>query len=154
MFSKSDTPAVPMGPREDFYDAAHKELDAMNGADKSATKDDGGKPMVYSLFLAYFPRAIREVAKVSEYGMKKYNAKPETQGFRKVLDAKRRYADGLVRHLLDEVTDGPINEKDGGVRHAAQQAWNAMARLEIILEQEENSGGDNVRRLARVARRV
>ena len=122
-----------------------RQLEEMAGkvTPKAATKDDGGKPMVYSLFLAYFPRAIREVARVSEYGMKKYHAKPETQGFRAVPDAVRRYGDGLVRHLLDEITDGPINEKDGGVRHMAQQAWNAMARLEVALEKEERERRGN-----------
>lgn len=103
----------------------------------SNTKDDADKVPVFSLALAYFPRAIREVAKVSQFGMIKYNAKPEDKGFLKVPDGRRRYTDGMLRHTLDEVTDGIINVKDGNLRHDAQAAWNALARLEMALIEEE-----------------
>ena len=106
-----------------------------------ARKDDTGKPMVHSLALAYFPRALRAVTEVSEFGLEKYKAKPEDKGFLKVDNPIRRYTDGLVRHLIDEVVDGPINEKDGGLHHDAQVAWNALARVEMRLIQEERIKG-------------
>jgi len=38
----------------------------------------------------------------------------------------------MLRHLLAEETEGPI-DNDTQCLHAAQVAWNAMARLELIL---------------------
>jgi hypothetical protein len=92
--------------------------------------------MAYSLCLSYVPRALAEIAKVSRFGMEKYNAKPEDKGFLKVPDAHRRYSDALVRHLLAE-TKGVYNPADGGLRHDAQVAWNALARLEMALIEME-----------------
>jgi hypothetical protein len=102
----------------------------------SSSKDDSGKTMIHSLCLSYFPRALAEVAKVSRFGMEKYNAKPEDKGFLKVPDARRRYSDALVRHLLAE-TKEVYNPADGGLRHDAQVAWNALARLEMALIEGE-----------------
>ncbi|MQB00207.1 MAG: hypothetical protein GEU78_07935 [Actinobacteria bacterium] len=98
----------------------------------SSSKDDSGKSMAYSLCLSYFPLALAEVAKVSRFGMEKYNAKPEDKGFLQVPDARRRYSDALVRHLLAE-TKEVYNPADGNLRHDAQVAWNALARLEMAL---------------------
>ena len=106
----------------------------------SNTKDDSSKPMVFSLVLSYFPRALEEIARVSEFGMKKYNAKPETKGFLQVDDGVRRYSDGLVRHLLAEAKGETFNKADGDLWHAAQTAWNSLARLEMLLIEDDDAG--------------
>ncbi len=78
-----------------------------------------------------FPLAMIEIAKVTAYGMEKH----ANRGWRTF---KPSYGIGyhtgkLGRHLLAEETDGPINKNDGGLLHAAQVAWNALARLEHML---------------------
>lgn len=118
-------------------DAMQGSLDEKPAATRGAAKYDQGKPRIGSLFLAYFPRAIREVTAVSEFGAQKYGAEPEDKGFLEVENAHRRYTDGLVRHLMAELQGDTYNREDGLVRHDAQVAWNALARLEIALIAEE-----------------
>lgn len=98
-----------------------------------AEKKDVGKPLVVSLFMNYFPRAILAVVSVSEYGMRKYRGNPEGTGWQKVEDGARRYGDAIGRHIVKEKMEGPYDDSDSGLSHAAQHAWNALARLEIML---------------------
>lgn len=99
---------------------------------ESGAKLDAGKSPVLRGVLQYFPRALEAVANVSLHGSTKYAWK----GWHDVPDGINRYGDALARHLLAEVTEGPI-DKASGLMHAAQVAWNALARLEKMLEQEE-----------------
>lgn len=93
-------------------------------------KDDSAKPMVVQGFMQYFPNAIAEVARVSEFGARKY-----AWGNWQFVDAGiERYTEALGRHLL--ATDLVDNESN--LLHAAHIAWNAMARLELILKEKKN----------------
>lgn len=118
-------------------DVSHHPIQAGSVELTSSSKDDVGKRMVSSLVFGYFPRALRAVAEVSEYGMRKYNADPGDRGFLDVDDAERRYTDALGRHLLEDLEGQVINHEDGGVRVDAQIAWNALARIEYRLIEEE-----------------
>jgi len=95
-------------------------------------KLDAGKAPISQGVLQYFPRALREVSLVSLAGARKYAWK----GWEKVPDGVSRYSDALGRHLLAEEIDGPI-DADTGMLHAAQIAWNALARLELMLRARE-----------------
>ena len=96
-------------------------------------KLDAGKAPIAQGVLQYFPRALTAVAMVSLAGSKKYSWK----GWEKVDDGFNRYSDALGRHLLAESAEGPI-DKDTGAYHAAQIAWNSLARLELMLRELEN----------------
>lgn len=107
-----------------------------DSADKVAagnTKYDGGKSPIYRGGLAYFPVAISAVATVSAFGASKYS----WNGWRGVDDGINRYTDALVRHLAYEA-EGESVDPDSGLIHAAHTAWNALARLELIIEQQKN----------------
>ena len=110
------------------------ESDPIYGTDlkQPGTKADAGKSPVLQGCFQYFPRALLEVARVSECGAKKYSWK----GWESVSDGINRYGNALGRHLLYETTEGAI-DKDTGLLHAAQEAWNALARLELILREME-----------------
>jgi len=97
-------------------------------------KLDYGKPMAG--LLGDFGNALIEVAKVSTFGAQKYSR----GGWLHVDDGISRYTDAMWRHLLVEA-NGPI-DKDSGMRHAAQVAWNALARLELTLRKEQNDEQD------------
>lgn len=99
-------------------------------------KLDAGKPAIWRGLLDYFPRACLSVAEVSTLGAKKYAWK----GWEQVPDGVNRYGDALARHIVAESIDGLYDSgpKGIGVLHAAQVAWNAMARLELILRRLEN----------------
>ena len=92
---------------------------------ESGAKLDKGKPDASLLLM--FGRALLEVAKVGTYGAKKYTR----GGFLEVSDGENRYTAALLRHLLEEYYEK--YDKDLPVLHAAQVAWNALARLEFIL---------------------
>ena len=104
----------------------------------AGAKLDAGKPAVWRGCFSYFPRACIAVADVSSRGAAKYSWK----GWEKVADGEARYADALARHILKESIEGPYDVGPGGlsdVLHASQIAWNALARLELILRRLEGS---------------
>ena len=107
-----------------------------NGIDAKTpgSKLDSGKSPAMRGLLHYFPRALLDVAKVSDVGARKYS----WRGWESVPDGQTRYGDALVRHIIAEAIEGDI-DKDTGLTHASQIAWNALARLELILKEKENS---------------
>ena len=100
-------------------------------------KDDNLKAPVYSGFLQYFPRAIKEVARVSQYGAEKYKLNMDDRNFARVEHGEMRYLDACARHMLDRIITGEINHEDGQLLHRAQIAWDGMAQLEIYLENKD-----------------
>lgn len=102
----------------------------------SGKKYDIGKAPVYNGFFRYFPRAIKRVALVSLYGTQKYSLQYEDVNWARVTDGFNRYSDADARHIIDEFIDGPI-DPESELEHAAQHAWNAMARLELMLREKE-----------------
>lgn len=109
---------------------------------KGAVKYDKGKPPVVTMFMHYFPRAIRAVSWVSEFGARKY----EAYGYINVEDALQRYANAGGRHLLEQSPlMGGLYDEESGLADAAQEAWNAMAKLELMLKDgvvEEKIGNE------------
>jgi len=91
-------------------------------------KLDAGKPSVQRGVLNYFPRALLEIARVSDHGQEKYT----WGGWKSVPDGINRYSDARLRHACYEAM-GEINDRDSGLLHAAHEAWNSLARLELIL---------------------
>lgn len=104
-------------------------------------KYDAGKPAVYRGVLARFPRALMEIARVSEFGAEKYEVPIENCDFLEIEDCEGRYSDALVRHMLNEAIQGRVNPEDGNLLHAAQAAWDSLARLERILIDREREPG-------------
>lgn len=102
-------------------------------------KLDAGKAPIFRGLLAYFPRALREVALVSQAGAEKYT----WNGWESVADGVNRYADAGGRHILDmAVTDFDDGPHGTGCRHKAQAVWNLLASLELELRQEETTPAD------------
>lgn len=94
-------------------------------------KLDSGKSPVVRGAIQYFPRALKAVAIVSQKGAEKYS----WRGWEDVPDGFQRYSDALGRHLTDESLSD--YDEDTGCLHAAQVAWNALARLELMLSAME-----------------
>lgn len=108
---------------------------------KAGMKDDDGRAQIETMVFSYFPRALAAVSTVSEYGARKYTR----MGWLTVPDGVDRYTDALARHQLKQYTEGTYDETDSGLSHAAQMAWNALARLELMLAQgkvEDRIGND------------
>ena len=93
-------------------------------------KLDAGKVRP-SLILSDMARAILAVAEVGTFGANKYS----DGGWQYVQDGIKRYRDAMDRHRLL----GSIEERDpdSGLLHAAHEAWNALAVLELMLREKE-----------------
>ncbi|MCI0558747.1 MAG: DUF5664 domain-containing protein [Nitrososphaera sp.] len=91
--------------------------------------------------IAYFPRALKEIAKVSAHGAIKYGISLSDKDFLKPDYTVDGYLDAVSRHILDLEIEGEINHKDGGIYHRAQIAWNALASFEMFLVEQEKENG-------------
>lgn len=109
-------------------------LDDESKIGTGAIKYDAGKPCVYRGLIGYFPRAGKAVAEISTFGANKY----AWNGWEQVEDGVNRYSDAMMRHLLYEAM-GEEFDSDSGLRHAAHAAWGALARLELMLRQKEDT---------------
>jgi hypothetical protein len=98
-------------------------------------KLDAGKPRC-ALVLGGFARALLEVSKVGTYGAVKYTP----HGWTQVPQGPDRYDDAGLRHWLAEKAGQPA-DPDTQLLHASHQAWNALARLDLMLREREASGG-------------
>jgi hypothetical protein len=90
-------------------------------------KLDAGKNRL-GLVLFGFSRALQEVGKVGTFGASKYS----DDGWMDVPDGERRYGDALLRHLMREA-EGETLDPETGIAHAAHAAWNALARLDLMI---------------------
>lgn len=97
-------------------------------------KLDAGKAPIRRGLLEYFPRACMAVAEVSAFGASKY----AWNGWETVPDGINRYGDAMLRHVTKARIEG-LNDADSGLLHAAHEAWNAMARLELLMREQEGA---------------
>lgn len=96
---------------------------------EAGAKLDAGKPPVGALMLS-MPRALLAVSDVARYGADKYTP----NGWLFVQDGVARYTNAMLRHVLQEGIEP--HDEESGLLHAAQVAWNALARLELMLRNE------------------
>lgn len=101
--------------------------DSETGQHAPGVKLDHGKPRA-GLVLGGFARALTAVSDVGTFGAKKYTP----HGWRSVPHGFDRYTDAMVRHQLAEAV-GEQFDAESGLSHAAHAAWNALARLELML---------------------
>lgn len=94
-------------------------------------KLDAGKNRLGLVFLA-FARSLEAVGAVGTYGANKYT----DNGWIDVPDGINRYTDAMLRHLLKEAI-GEVHDPDTGIVHAAHTAWNALARLDLMLRNKQ-----------------
>lgn len=87
------------------------------------------------LVLSGFCRALEAVSEVGTFGARKYSEK----GWLHVENGVSRYTDAMLRHYFEEAK-GEYADPESGIAHAAHLAWNALARLELMLRQAEECG--------------
>lgn len=97
-------------------------------------KLDKGKSPVRQGLLEYFPRACMAVADLSAWGANKY----AWGNWQFVDDAFTRYGDAECRHICLAAIEGK-KDLESGLLHATHEAWNALARLELLLRDEGNN---------------
>lgn len=117
-----------------------------------ADQQKAAKVPLWQGVFAYFSNALQAVGALSKLGAAKHN-----DG---VLPTKWRdypvtvYADALARHITDECKDG-LYDSESHMLHAVHEAWNALARLEKLLEDHPllDPGDSPERRLSQPRRR-
>ncbi len=109
------------------------EFDRMGvGQHELGAKLDGGKILAGRL-LGMFANALGDVSAVGTYGAEKYTE----GGWQYVEDGIQRYEDAQVRHWLKR-HQGEILDPETNLRHAAHEAWNALAKLELMIREDKN----------------
>ena len=88
---------------------------------------------VYSGFIAYFPLAIKEVARLSLVANEQHNPGTPLHWDRSKSGDE---LDALTRHLIDTALD-PVDDDD--MLHATKVAWRAMANLQKLLENDKTN---------------
>lgn len=99
--------------------------------DNIGVKHNQNKPQL-SLLFKQFPKALEAISKCSEYGHEKYKeADTDYLNFKRVEGGSKAYADAGLRHrmFVEKTTD-----IDSQLPHSYHVAWNALAELELILE--------------------
>lgn len=99
----------------------------------SGAKLDAGK-IRPALVLGGFARALIEVSRVGTYGAVKYT----DDGWMEVPNGISRYDDAKLRHWLDEKR-GIGCDVDTQLLHAAHEAWNSLARLDLLIRKQERT---------------
>ena len=90
-------------------------------------KFDDGKPRIAEMMIDFAP-AMREIAKVWAFGADKY----DKSNWKDVENGIDRYTNAMLRHLLQE-QEYPF-DRESNLLHATHVAWNAIARLCLILK--------------------
>ncbi len=96
-------------------------------------KLDAGKIPLHRGVFQQFPQALCEVARLSEYGARKYS----WGGWKSVPDGQQRYADARARHEIQHA-QGLLIDHETGLLHLTAVAWNALAELELFLSGDTN----------------
>lgn len=93
-------------------------------------KFDKGKPRLAEM-ITDFREPLTEVARIWAFGAEKY----DKGNWRYVSEGKDRYSNAMLRHLLAE-SDRAVDD-ESLLLHAAHVAWNALARLHFILQEQK-----------------
>jgi len=107
-----------------------------------AQKHDAGKLPLWEGLLQYFPQALEQVAHVSGGGKDKYG---HWGGWRAVPNAVERYSGAMARHVVDAAKGFTFSDDPAlrpKTRVLAQVAWNALAVLQLQLDEEARLGLD------------
>lgn len=132
------------GRKYDFFDVNLLYPEDQSGGNSMSEKDPNGIPAGepgsklddgknrLGLVLGSFANALWAVGEVGTYGAKKYC----DHGWLSVESGVNRYTDAMLRHYFKEVT-GEQNDPDTHLLHAAHTAWNALARLELMIREQK-----------------
>jgi hypothetical protein len=97
---------------------------------EEGVKNDKDKPLVADFLLDFAPE-IMEVARIWEFGAKKYSK----SNWKKVENGKERYMNALVRHILQ--SESEEFDEESGMSHIAHAVFNALAVLHFEMEEDK-----------------
>lgn len=96
-------------------------------------KFNNDKVPLDTIITKQFPKAIKAIAECTMFGHHKYiNSDADFLNFKRVKGGSQTYADALMRHAMDK----GILDLESGLPHAYHKAWNALAELELWIEEQ------------------
>ena len=114
-----------------LFDEGLRELNALNIESELSEAQKRKNTPVFTGVLAYFPDAIKEVARASFEGNKQHhNDKPLHWDRNKSTDE----LDSCTRHLIDHASG--IEFDDCGTRHLTKCIWRLLAHVQKTIEKE------------------
>lgn len=110
------------------FDNLEAKLEGVEGLHQIGVKDDSNKPRL-DLVLGDFANALWEVGEVGTFGANKYT----DRGWHEVENGIERYSNALLRHYF-KYKSGEYVDLESGLSHLAHMAWNALAILQLEIE--------------------
>lgn len=120
--------------KADYFDLAPQAVAVDQHA--PGAKLDTGK-IRPGLVLGGFARALKGVSEVGTFGAAKYT----DNGWTEVPNGEARYEDAQLRHWLDSKAGIPT-DPESHLIHLKHEAWNALARLDLHLRNEEKKNAE------------
>lgn len=99
------------------------------GAHEAGAKLDHGK--INTSLLKRFGMALMAVSDLATLGAIRYSR----DGWAEVEGGVSRYEDAMIGHYLREAFE--THDPDMNMRHEVSVAWNALARLQLLIEQDK-----------------
>lgn len=103
--------------------------------EQQGIKYDQGKPRLGEMLID-FSDSLTLVAQVWAFGADKY----AKSNWKHVGNGIDRYTNAMLRHLIKEGPDCTATDDESELMHAAHVAWNALARLHLIMEKQGEKG--------------
>lgn len=100
---------------------------------RNGLKFDKAKPMAGTL-TDVFSRALMAIGACIEFGTHKY---PDPKNWQLVDNGIKRYRDAMIRHLL-KYNAGIELDEESNLPHLAHMCWNALAILELYMQQHKD----------------
>lgn len=98
----------------------------------NGVKHNKNKPKMSVLF-KQFPDALEAIVRCSEYGHNKYKeTDKDWLNFKRIEGGSTSYEDANIRHRLQKG-----NDLESGLPHKYHIAWNALAELQLWIEENE-----------------
>ena len=86
-----------------------------------------------SLLFKQFPKALEAIVRCSEYGHEKYKETDfDYLNYTRVEGGSKTYADASLRHRMEIG-----NDFESGLPHQFHSAWNALAELQLWIQENE-----------------
>ncbi len=104
----------------------------------TGSKKDDGKLPIATVIQKQFPNAIKAISECSLFGHEKYKDLGDADwlNLHRVENGVDRYANAMMRHLLEAGIDFTNIDSETGLNHIKHAVWNALALLEIIERQK------------------
>ena len=125
---------IPKNPSaKKVFESSYKEIGEKDYfKSETGVKHSEGKLPLDAMLSKQFPKALKAVCEATLFGHNKYlEHDADYLNFKRVKGGSQAYADALQRHNLDK----SAKDLESGLPHIYHKAWNALAELELWIEE-------------------